>query len=318
VTAHSGRGSGESRPPFAARKTPRKPPSEPRVERPKAARTSGCPHCSSALANPPGQAALLGLSRVDRSLWPGFWRIPAPVRGSENASKTAFRAAREAAEGRENERLPALLNRACQPFRPRPPCLAFPGLTAHSGRGSGESRPPFAALKTPRKPPSEPRGKRPKAARTSGCPHRSSALANPSGQAALPGLSRFDRSLWPGFWRIPAPVRGSENASKTAFRAAHGAAEGRENERLPASLKRACQPFRPNPLCLAFPGLTAHSGPDSGESRPPFAALKTPRKPPSEPRVERPKAARTSGCRHRSSALANPSGQTRSAWPFPV
>ena len=113
MTAHSGQGSGEPRPPFAALNVVL---SEPRAERPKAAGASG--HARRAFA----------------------WQRKAPLlRVMPHGARVS--------SGR--------------------------AVTAHSGRGSGEPRPPFAALNEVL---SEPRAKRPEAARASGHARRAFAL----------------------------------------------------------------------------------------------------------------------------------------------
>jgi hypothetical protein len=252
---------------------------------------------------------------------------------------------RSSAKRCESERFPtARFRLRTTPARPSPavcnaarrPCA----WTAHSGRNSGEFRPPFAApshwrANTALATHSEPRAEQREALReravatarfhlglggwTWGAPGGSERF--PQHNAVPPPVStlrahslqrgaaahRVDRSLWPEFWRIPAPVRGSEplackHCPGNAFRAASGAARSAAGasgcpQRVSAGASAAgrgqppagasgCHascfrlrttPARPAPAaCNAARrpcAWTAHSGRNSGEFRPPFAAL---------------------------------------------
>jgi hypothetical protein len=190
--------------------------------------------------------------RMDRSLWPEFWRIPAPVRGSEplackhrlgNAFRAASGAARSAAGASGSpQRVSAGASAA---GRGAPPAGA-------SGSHAIRFRPP----------------------------HHAGTIRAHSLQRGS-AILRMDRSLWPEFWRIPAPVRGSEPLAckhrlGNAFRAASGAARSAAGasgcpQRVSASTPRQRAP-RPQlarrlgdpahgPLTLA--GILANSGPRS-------------------------------------------------------
>jgi hypothetical protein len=120
---------------------------------------------------------------------------------------------------------------------------------------------------------SEPRVKRPKAAGTSGCRICPTAPT----ETALHGIFRSDRSLRPEFWRIPSFVRGSEGAP--AFARFQTLSEPRV-KRPKAAGTSGCRICPTAPTETALHGLfrseTAHSGRNSGEFRPSFAALKEP------------------------------------------
>jgi len=180
MTAHSGQGSGEPRPPFAA---PNVVLSEPRAERPEAARASGHARRAFALQR---KAPLL---RV----------MPRGVRGSSGHAVTAHsgrgsgeprppfaalnvvlsepRAKRPKAAGASGHaRLAFAWQRKAPLLRVMPHGARVSSgraVTAHSGQGSGEPRPPFAALNVVL---SEPRAERPKAAGASGHARRAFAL----------------------------------------------------------------------------------------------------------------------------------------------
>jgi hypothetical protein len=254
ATAHSGRGSGEPRPPFAALNVVL---SEPRAKRPKAAGASGKRAASVCVAAEGATAAgdasrRAGWvrSRGDRSLWPGFWRTPAPVRGSERG---AFRAASEAAEGRGSERSRAAsvcvaaegataagdASRRAGWVRSRGDRSLWPGFWRTPAPVRGSERGAFRAASEA----AEGRGsERPRAASVCVAAEGATAAGDASRRAGWV-RSRGDRSLWPGFWRTPAAVRGSERG---AFRAASEAAEGRGSER-----PRAAS------VCVAAEGATA-------------------------------------------------------------
>jgi len=235
-----------------------------------------------------GAAAL----RMDRSLRPEFWRIPAPVRGSEplackhrlgNAFRAASGAARSAAGA---SGCPQRVSAGASAAGRGPPPAGASGChascfrllttqarpapaacntarrsiawTAHSGRNSGEFRPPFAALNhwranTALATHSEPRAEQREALRERAvATHRVSASTprqlDPRPRPAQRGapVHRVDRSLRPEFWRIPAPVRGSEplackHCPGNGFRAASGAARSAAG----ASGCHSTMPFRP-------------------------------------------------------------------------
>jgi hypothetical protein len=140
--------------------------SEPQVERPKAARTSGHPGAGqpqpspAALArtgHPPAMSpcAQNSSSRFGRSLRPSFWRTTASGRGSESASHSVSeprverpKAARTSGHpGTGHGHRPTTIGRPQRfPTYDQPPRgTARPALAAPSGRRSRERRPPVAA-----------------------------------------------------------------------------------------------------------------------------------------------------------------------------
>jgi hypothetical protein len=110
---------------------------------------------------------------ADRSLWPAFGRTPAAVRGSEPWAAHSEPRAKRAEGPRER----AVFHIASQAAR-------------SAARASGCSGVGIAAS-APSEPPRGPTGK-------------------PAWRRRRTKRQWRNRSLWPPFWRTPAPVRGSE------------------------------------------------------------------------------------------------------------
>ena len=208
--------------------------SEPRVERPKAAGTSGQQSRRGATRANRADEQLGQAAERNRSLRPEFCRIPAPrSRLRTNcaafaASNAEWRSARLArseprvqrpkaagTSGHRSGRRATRMNRADAPLK----------QTAHSGRRSAERRHPGARLRTngatfaarnaewrsARFARSEPRVERPKAAGTSGQQSRQGAARVNRAEEQLAQTAEANRSLWPAFCRTPAPRRAAPN-----------------------------------------------------------------------------------------------------------
>jgi len=182
--------------------------------------------------------------RGNRSLWPSFCRTTAPVRAALNQSfrvhggqwiHCGFGAASEAAEGRENER-PKRGQGAAPPRQP----LTLAGILTNSGpRSRVRISDRFAFMLANRfTADSEPRVKRPKAARTSGpgaakaqrCAVQARYQRGATAATAHSGRRSAERR--PPFAAPNQSIRlHAGEWIRCGFGAASGAAEGRENER---------------------------------------------------------------------------------------
>jgi len=340
--------------------------SEPRVERPKAAGTSGQQSRRGATRANRADEQLGQAAERNRSLRPEFCRIPAPrSRLRTNcaafaASNAEWRSARLArseprvqrpkaagTSGHRSGRRATRMNRADAPLK----------QTAHSGRRSAERRHPVRAAPNQR---CHVRGQERRMALCASCAFRAaSGAAEGRGNERPTQWSKGDadesrrctaeanRSLWPAFCRTPAPCSRLRTncaafaASNAEWRSARLArseprvqrpkaagTSGHRSGRRATRMNRADAPLK----------QTAHSGRRSAERRHPGARLRTNGAPfaarnaewrsarlaRSEPRVERPKAAGTSGQQSRQGAarvnraeeqLAQTAEANRSLWP---
>jgi len=104
-------------------------------------------------------------SEPDRSLWPSFWRTPAPRSRLRTRHQSAFRAASEAVRRTARASGPCANPYAAGTNGPTAALVALPeqgirnprSQTAHSGRRSGERRRPVRGSERAINPPSAPR-----------------------------------------------------------------------------------------------------------------------------------------------------------------